>query len=134
MKIVATGSYCSRRRTSPCLFQWFGKNCCFKEAHKLFCKLLVNILMMCNKLFMKMLAITVLRYCVTLLCFIFTFQKHDAEIINIDIASSGKYIMTCSKDTSIKLWDLKGMLIIKFYVSRPAFSKDFIHSSIFPKI
>ncbi|KAI0209773.1 Transducin beta-like protein 2 [Lamellibrachia satsuma] len=38
-------------------------------------------------------------------------KKHDAEIINIDIASSGKYIMTCSKDTSIKLWDLKGEIL-----------------------
>ena len=40
--------------------------------------------------------------------FVFTLQKHDAEIINIDIASSGKFIMTCSNDTSIKIWDLKG--------------------------
>ncbi|KAK3739311.1 hypothetical protein QZH41_017882 [Actinostola sp. cb2023] len=34
--------------------------------------------------------------------------KHKAEIINIAIASSGKYIMSCSKDTTIIIWDLKG--------------------------
>jgi len=42
----------------------------------------------------------------TLLCI---YQKHAAEIINIGIASTGKFIMTCYSDTTIKIWDLKGM-------------------------
>ena len=36
--------------------------------------------------------------------------KHSAEIINIAVASSGKFIMSCSSDTTIILWNLKGML------------------------
>ena len=35
--------------------------------------------------------------------------KHSAEIINIAVASSGKFIMSCSSDTTIILWNLKGM-------------------------
>ncbi|XP_073258368.1 transducin beta-like protein 2 isoform X3 [Porites lutea] len=34
--------------------------------------------------------------------------KHSAEIINIAVASSGKFIMSCSSDTTIILWNLKG--------------------------
>lgn len=35
--------------------------------------------------------------------------KHKTEIISIAIASNGKYIMSCSKDTTIIIWNLKGM-------------------------
>ena len=35
--------------------------------------------------------------------------KHSVEIINIAVASSGKFIMSCSRDTTIILWNLKGM-------------------------
>ena len=30
------------------------------------------------------------------------------EIINIGIASNGKFIMTCYRDTTMKIWDIKG--------------------------
>jgi WD40 repeat protein len=33
------------------------------------------------------------------------------EIINIGIASNGKFIMTCCRDTTIWIWDLKGELL-----------------------
>jgi WD40 repeat protein len=36
--------------------------------------------------------------------------KHKTEIISIAIASNGKYIMSCSKDTTIIIWNLKGKL------------------------
>ncbi|KAK2166184.1 hypothetical protein LSH36_41g13139 [Paralvinella palmiformis] len=38
-------------------------------------------------------------------------KGHDADLINTGISSNGKFIMTCSKDTTIKLWDLKGELL-----------------------
>lgn len=38
-------------------------------------------------------------------------QKHKAEIINIGIASNGKYIMTCSSDTTMVIWSIKGELL-----------------------
>ncbi|KAL9981141.1 hypothetical protein ACROYT_G009805 [Oculina patagonica] len=37
--------------------------------------------------------------------------KHSAEIINIAVASSGKFIMSCSRDTTIILWNLKGEVL-----------------------
>lgn len=37
--------------------------------------------------------------------------KHSAEIINIAVASSGKFIMSCSSDTTIILWNLKGEVL-----------------------
>ncbi|KAJ8312489.1 hypothetical protein KUTeg_009862 [Tegillarca granosa] len=37
-------------------------------------------------------------------------KKHSAEIINIGIASNGKFIMTCSRDTTIIIWSIKGDL------------------------
>ncbi|XP_032242349.2 transducin beta-like protein 2 isoform X5 [Nematostella vectensis] len=37
--------------------------------------------------------------------------RHKAEIINIAVASNGKYIMSCSKDTTIIIWDLKGEVL-----------------------
>jgi len=40
-------------------------------------------------------------------------QKHSAEIINIGIASNGKFIMTCYADTTLKIWDLKGDCLSK---------------------
>ena len=36
--------------------------------------------------------------------------KHSAEIINIAVASNGKFIMSCSKDTTVIIWNLKGTL------------------------
>lgn len=38
--------------------------------------------------------------------------RHKAEIINIAVASNGKFIMSCSKDTTIIIWDLKGLWIV----------------------
>uniref|UniRef100_A0A2C9KI42 Uncharacterized protein n=1 Tax=Biomphalaria glabrata TaxID=6526 RepID=A0A2C9KI42_BIOGL len=35
-------------------------------------------------------------------------KKHKTDIIGVGIASSGKYIMSCSGDTTIIIWDLKG--------------------------
>lgn len=37
--------------------------------------------------------------------------KHSAEIINIAVASHGKFIMSCSRDTTIILWNLKGEVL-----------------------
>ncbi|XP_020894686.1 transducin beta-like protein 2 isoform X2 [Exaiptasia diaphana] len=37
--------------------------------------------------------------------------RHKTEIINIAIAANGKYIMSCSRDTTIILWDLKGEVL-----------------------
>ncbi|XP_031553356.1 transducin beta-like protein 2 isoform X2 [Actinia tenebrosa] len=37
--------------------------------------------------------------------------KHKTEIISIAIASNGKYIMSCSKDTTIVIWNLKGEVL-----------------------
>ena len=39
----------------------------------------------------------------------FPLQKYDkAQLINIGIASNGRFIMTCYKDTTMKVWTLKG--------------------------
>lgn len=38
-------------------------------------------------------------------------RKHKAEIINIGIAATGKFVMTASADTTIHLWDLKGEIL-----------------------
>ncbi|XP_048767458.2 transducin beta-like protein 2 [Ostrea edulis] len=35
-------------------------------------------------------------------------KKHSADIIYIGIASNGKFIMTCSSDTTIMIWSIKG--------------------------
>ncbi|KAF7284587.1 hypothetical protein GWI33_021869 [Rhynchophorus ferrugineus] len=38
-----------------------------------------------------------------------TFPKaHNSDIIGLDIASNGKFIMTCSNKTDMIIWDLKG--------------------------
>lgn len=37
--------------------------------------------------------------------------KHSAEIINIAVASNGKFIMSCSRDTTIIIWNLKGEVL-----------------------
>lgn len=39
-------------------------------------------------------------------------EKHNADIINIGIACNGHFIMSCSSDTTLIIWDLKG---ISFY-------------------
>ncbi|GFS56585.1 transducin beta-like protein 2 [Nephila pilipes] len=36
---------------------------------------------------------------------------HKADIINIGIACNGHFIMSCSSDTSIIVWDLKGQIL-----------------------
>lgn len=36
---------------------------------------------------------------------------HKADIINIGIACNGHFIMSCSSDTSIVIWDLKGQVL-----------------------
>lgn len=38
-------------------------------------------------------------------------QRQSVEIINIGIASNGKFIMTCHRDTTLKVWDIKGELL-----------------------
>lgn len=35
-------------------------------------------------------------------------KKHSAEIIQIGVASNGKFIMTCSRDTTLIVWSIKG--------------------------
>lgn len=37
--------------------------------------------------------------------------RHKTDIINIGIACTGNYIMSCSKDTTIIIWDLKGEVL-----------------------
>ncbi|XP_002732961.1 transducin beta-like protein 2, partial [Saccoglossus kowalevskii] len=37
--------------------------------------------------------------------------RNERDIINIGIASNGKYMMTASADTTILIWDLKGEII-----------------------
>ena len=58
-----------------------------------------------------------LRY-IIMVCYIvcipfFLFQSHQHDIIAIGISSNGKFIMSASKDTHIKVWDLKGMWFFK---------------------
>ncbi|CAH1801363.1 unnamed protein product, partial [Owenia fusiformis] len=38
-------------------------------------------------------------------------KKFTAEILNIGIASSGRFIMACTKDTSMYIYDLKGEVL-----------------------
>ncbi|KAH9525717.1 Transducin beta-like protein 2 [Bulinus truncatus] len=38
-------------------------------------------------------------------------KKHKTDIIGVGIASTGKYIMSCSGDTTIIIWDLKGEVL-----------------------
>lgn len=38
-------------------------------------------------------------------------QEHKEEIINIGISCDAKYIMSCSKDTIIKIWNIKGEIL-----------------------
>ncbi|XP_023232960.1 transducin beta-like protein 2 isoform X2 [Centruroides sculpturatus] len=38
-------------------------------------------------------------------------KKHKSDIINIGIACTGQYMMSCSKDTTIIIWDLKGEVL-----------------------
>lgn len=35
-------------------------------------------------------------------------QVHESDVIGVDIACNGKFIMTCSNTTDLVLWDLKG--------------------------
>ena len=36
-------------------------------------------------------------------------QQHKADIINVGVSATGKFIMSCSNDTTIVIWDLKGI-------------------------
>ncbi|KAL3858331.1 hypothetical protein ACJMK2_012925 [Sinanodonta woodiana] len=38
-------------------------------------------------------------------------KKHKADIINIGVASNGRFIMTCSSDTCIIVWSIKGDIL-----------------------
>jgi len=38
-------------------------------------------------------------------------KQHKADIINIDISCNGNFIMTCSSDTIIKIWNIKGEVL-----------------------
>ncbi|KFM56868.1 Transducin beta-like protein 2, partial [Stegodyphus mimosarum] len=38
-------------------------------------------------------------------------EAHNADIINIGIACNGHFIMSCSSDTTIIVWDLKGQIL-----------------------
>ncbi|CAL1531957.1 unnamed protein product [Lymnaea stagnalis] len=38
-------------------------------------------------------------------------KKHKTDIIGVGIASSGRFIMSCSGDTTIIIWDLKGEVL-----------------------
>ncbi|XP_066153049.1 transducin beta-like protein 2 [Euwallacea fornicatus] len=43
-----------------------------------------------------------------------TFPKaHETDVIGMDIASNGKFIMTCSNKTDLVIWDLKGDQLAK---------------------
>ena len=35
-------------------------------------------------------------------------QQHKADIINVGVSANGKFIMSCSNDTTIVIWNLKG--------------------------
>merc|ERR1712055_1257101 len=40
------------------------------------------------------------------------FKKYsDDEVIGLDIACTGRYIMTCTNKTQIVIWDLKGSIL-----------------------
>ena len=39
-------------------------------------------------------------------------QSHVTEIQNIGITNSGRFIMTSTKETLIKVWDLKGSTVL----------------------
>ncbi|XP_046384384.1 transducin beta-like protein 2 [Ischnura elegans] len=42
-----------------------------------------------------------------------TFPKHHTEdVIGLDIACTGRYIMTCSEKTDLVIWDLKGQNVL----------------------
>ncbi|KAK9881298.1 hypothetical protein WA026_015420 [Henosepilachna vigintioctopunctata] len=43
-----------------------------------------------------------------------TFPKlHEEELVGMSIASNGKFIMTCTSNNDLVLWDLKGQVIAK---------------------
>lgn len=39
-------------------------------------------------------------------------QEHKADIINVGVSATGKFIMSCSNDTTIIIWTLKGIVLI----------------------
>ncbi|KAF7990387.1 hypothetical protein HCN44_000192 [Aphidius gifuensis] len=40
-------------------------------------------------------------------------KKHDDDIIGMDIACNGRFIMTCGKSNDLIIWDLKGEVLAK---------------------
>ncbi|XP_028396742.1 transducin beta-like protein 2 isoform X2 [Dendronephthya gigantea] len=38
-------------------------------------------------------------------------QQHKADIINVGVSATGKFIMSCSNDTTIVIWNLKGEVL-----------------------
>lgn len=38
-------------------------------------------------------------------------SKHKLDLINIGISSNAKFLMSCSKDTTVYIWDLKGDIL-----------------------
>lgn len=45
-------------------------------------------------------------------------KKHKSDIIHIGIASSGKFIMTCSGDTTLIVWSIKGDVLAEIDTSQ----------------
>ncbi len=37
--------------------------------------------------------------------------KHQTELINIGLSCNGKFIMTCSRDTIVNVWSIKGEIL-----------------------
>lgn len=45
------------------------------------------------------------------MCILYQFfylQRHTEDVVGMDIASTGKYIITCSTANDLIVWDLKG--------------------------
>ncbi|XP_053997904.1 transducin beta-like protein 2 [Hylaeus anthracinus] len=38
-------------------------------------------------------------------------KRHTEDVVGMDIASTGKYIITCSKANDLVIWDLKGQIL-----------------------
>jgi len=45
-------------------------------------------------------------------------QIHKQEIVGLGVACSGKFMMTCSSDSQLVIWDLKGILLDQMEISQ----------------